>query len=149
MLAGQVIVGACVSFTLTVKVQVVSGLFGLASEAVQVTVVIPTGKNDPEAGEHEAVAPEQLSVGVGVVYVTTAPHWFRSFDRTMFCGQVIAGACVSCTVIVKVQVVSGLFGLASEAVQVTVVTPTWKVEPDAGKHEAVAPGQLSVGVGVV
>ena len=35
----------------------------------------------------------------------------------------------------------------SVAVQVTVVVPFWKVDPAAGKHVAVAPGQLSVVVG--
>lgn len=56
---------------------------------------------------------------------------------------------MSLTVTVNVHVVSGLFGLASVAVQVTVVVPTVKVEPEAGLHEAVGLGQLSVGVGVV
>jgi hypothetical protein len=51
------------------------------------------------------------------------------------------------TVTVKVQVVILLD--ASVAVQVTVVVPTGKVEPDDGVHEVVAPGQLSVAVGVV
>lgn len=53
------------------------------------------------------------------------------------------------TVTVKVQ--EAVFGGAavSDAVQVTVVVPTAKVEPEAGTHAAVAPGQLSVGVGVV
>jgi len=39
-------VGFCVSLTLTVNEQV-----GPA-ESVHVTVVVPTGKNDPLAGEH-------------------------------------------------------------------------------------------------
>lgn len=38
-----------------------------ASVAVQVTVVTPTGKLPPEAGEHTTVAPGQLSEAVGVV----------------------------------------------------------------------------------
>ena len=56
---------------------------------------------------------------------------------------------MSVTVIVNVHVVSGLFGDASVAVHVTVVTPTGNVDPDAGVQLAVAPGQLSVGVGTV
>ena len=67
----------------------------------------------------------------------------------MFAGQVIAGACVSCTVTVKLHVVSGLFGLASLAVQVTVVTPTLNVVPEAGIHETVGVEQLSVAVGAM
>ncbi len=71
-LAGQVIVGGCVSVTVTVKVQ---GLMLLeASVALQVTVVVPFGKNDPDAGLQVGVpAPEQLSLAVGA-NVTTAPH---------------------------------------------------------------------------
>ena len=53
------------------------------------------------------------------------------------------------TVTVNEHVPSGEFGDASLAVHVTVVVPTGKVEPDAGTHATVAPGQLSVAVGVV
>ena len=53
------------------------------------------------------------------------------------------------TVTVNVQVASELFGLVSDAVQVTVVVPTTKLEPDGGTQETVAPGQLSLGVGTV
>ena len=52
--------------TVTVKLQV-----GPA-ELVQVTVVVPTGKNDPDAGE-QVIVP-QVPFGVGAGYVTTAPH---------------------------------------------------------------------------
>jgi len=38
-----------------------------ASLAVHVTVVMPTGKQVPEGGEHIAVGFIQLSEGVGVV----------------------------------------------------------------------------------
>lgn len=41
----------------------------------QVTVVVPTGKNDPDGGVQVAVNfPGQLSVMVGAGYVTVAPH---------------------------------------------------------------------------
>lgn len=49
------------------------------------------------------------------------------------------------TVTVKLQV-PVLFA-ASVAVQLTVVVPTWKVEPDAGVQDAVTPEQLSFAVG--
>lgn len=58
----------------------------------------------------------------------------------------MVGFWLSLTVTVKEQVAVLLE--ASVAVQVTVVTPLWKVDPEAGKQVAVAPGQLSVGVGV-
>ena len=61
--AGQVIVGACVSFTVTVKVQV--AVLPTASVAVDVTVVVPTGKKLPEAGTLAIVTPGQLSLAVG------------------------------------------------------------------------------------
>ena len=46
-----------------------------------------------------------------------------------------------CTVIVNVHV--PVFAEASVAVHVTVVVPTGNVEPLAGTHATVAPGQLS------
>ena len=52
------------STTVTVKLQVL--LLPLASFAEQVTVVVPTAKAVPLAGLQLAVAPGQLSAGVGV-----------------------------------------------------------------------------------
>ena len=63
---------------------------------------------------------------------------------TMFAGHVIAGSCVSCTVTVKAH--APVFPDASVAVQLTVVTPTGKVDPLAGAHTIVTPGPLSVAV---
>jgi len=61
-LAGQVITGGCVSFTVMVNVQVDVG----NPVTVQVTVVVPTGKNEPDGGLQVAVnVPGQLSVTVG------------------------------------------------------------------------------------
>jgi len=130
----------------TVTVNVQDAVLLEASVAVQVTVVTPFWKVEPEAGTQAAVAPGQLSVGVGVVNVATAEHKPRAVFSAMLVGQVIAGFWLSLTVTVKVQAVVLLE--ASVAVQVTVVTPLWKVEPEAGTQAAVAPGQLSVGVGV-
>lgn len=62
--------------TVTVKEQVPSRLLGLASLTVQVTVVVPTGKLDPEAGtQFGAPTPGQLSltVGAGKFTVTGLP----------------------------------------------------------------------------
>ena len=57
MFAGQVIKGGCVSFTVMVNVQP-----GPAVD-VTVTVVVPIGKKDPDAGV--AVIVPQLPVVVG------------------------------------------------------------------------------------
>jgi hypothetical protein len=63
----------------------------------------------------------------------------------MFAGQVTAGACVSLTVILKLQ--DDELPLASVTEQVTVVVPLEKVEPDAGEQLGVpTPAQLSVAV---
>ena len=59
MLAGQVIAGGCVSTTVMLNVQ----LSPLA--AVQVTVVMPTGKKEPETGEAVTVPQSPLMVGAG------------------------------------------------------------------------------------
>ena len=67
------IVGACVSLTVTVNEQVAVLLE--ASLTVQLTVVVPTAKVDPDAGVQTGVpTPGQLSVAVAFEYVTTAEH---------------------------------------------------------------------------
>ena len=53
----QVSVGSCVSCTVTVKEQ-----FALVA-LVQFTVVVPTGKNEPEAGVQVTVPQGPLVVG--------------------------------------------------------------------------------------
>lgn len=65
MFAGQVIEGGCVSLTVTVNEQ--EAVLPELSVAVQVTVLVPSGKVEPEAGTQLTVAPEQLSVAAGVV----------------------------------------------------------------------------------
>ena len=145
--AGHDATGACVSLTVTVNEHELVLFEG--SVAVHVTVVAPIGNSEPVTGEHTTVVPGQLSDVVGSANFTVAPHTFASFATVTFAGHVIVGAVVSVTVIVNVHVVSGLFGDASVAVQVTVVTPTGNVEPDAGRQDTVAPGQLSVAVGTV
>src|SRR5439155_18044827 len=62
MSAGQTIVGGCASLTVTVKLQV--PVLPDVSVAVQLTVLVPTGKVAPEAGLQAIVEPEQLSVAV-------------------------------------------------------------------------------------
>ena len=61
--AGHVITGGCVSFTVTVNEQV--AVLPAPSVAVAVTVVVPFGKVEPEAGEDTTVGVEQLSVAAG------------------------------------------------------------------------------------
>jgi hypothetical protein len=79
------------STTVTVKLQVV--LFPAASVTSNVLVVVPTGKVAPEAKPVVCVvvAPEQLSVPTGVVYVTAAPQVPVVLFTEMFAGQLMVG----------------------------------------------------------
>jgi hypothetical protein len=63
--AGQMMLGGVASVTVTVNVHC-AVLFEL-SVAVQVTVVVPLLKVDPEAGLQATLTPRQLSDPVGVV----------------------------------------------------------------------------------
>ena len=67
MFAGQVIVGSCVSVTVTVNAQVAVLL--APSVTLNVLVVTPTGNDAPEAKPAVwiVLGPEQLSVPTGVV----------------------------------------------------------------------------------
>jgi hypothetical protein len=134
-----------VSFTVTVNEQL--AINAAPSVTVQVTSVTPFGKVAPDAGAHTTAfgGRVQLSEAVGAK-VTTAAHWFGSVDCVIFAGQVIIGGCVSFTVTVNVHVASGLTLFV--AVQLTVVTPLLKVEPEAGTHVTVGVGiPVAVGAG--
>ena len=58
-------VSSCKQMSNTVTVNEHVAVLPLASVAVQVTVVVPTGKVDPDAGEQTTVTPGQLSEAVG------------------------------------------------------------------------------------
>jgi hypothetical protein len=81
-------------------------VFPEASVAVQVTVVQPTGKLDPEGGLQTTLTAPQLSDAMGGGKVTTpvlgAGHCTAVW-AVMSGGQVITGGCVSVIVTVKVQ----------------------------------------------
>ncbi len=142
------------SNVVTAKVQVEVLLD--VSVAVQVTVVVPRGKHVPEGGVHATVTPGQLSAAVGVVKLTvwqgTVPTGGQTFGfvaAVMFAGQgPMVGAWQSLTVTVNEQL--PVLPEASVAMQVTVVVPFGKNEPDAGEQVVgPTPGQLSVAVGVL
>jgi hypothetical protein len=65
----------------------------------------------------------------------------------MLAGQVMLGFSLSLTVTVKLQ--EPVLPEVSVAVQVTVVVPFGNIAPEAGLQATVAPGQLSLAVGVV
>ena len=72
MLEGHASVGACESLTVTLKAQG-EDVLPAASVAVQLTVVAPFAKDEPEAGLQTIVVPGQLSLALGE-NVTTAEH---------------------------------------------------------------------------
>ena len=116
--------------TVTVKEQLAVLLE--ASVAVHETVVVPTTKQVPEGGTQLTVTPGQLSLA-GTEKLSTV-HIALPDGVLMLrpAGHVMVGACVSLTVTLKVQVGP------TELVQVTVVAPTGKNDPDAGAHVMVA-----------
>src|SRR5215510_6330263 len=98
-----------------------------ASVAVQVTIVVPVGKVDPEGGLQATVTPGQLSVAAGVGKVTTLPV-ANGQDAVAVAGTFAGhplgntGAWPSTTVTVKLQEASE--PIPFDAVQLTVVVPT-------------------------
>jgi hypothetical protein len=131
----------------TVKLQV--AVLPDVSVAVQVTVVVPTGRTEPLGGVHTEVTPGQLSDTVGAGKVTVALLEIGQVcaaTAVTFAGQVIVGGCVSLTVIVNEQL--AVLPEASLTLHVTVVVPAGKNTPLAGEQTGTpTPGQLSETVG--
>lgn len=144
ILAGQIMVGICTSFTVTVKAQVL--VLPAPSVTLNVLVVTPTGNAAPDAKPEvcTVVGPEQLSVPTGAVKTATALHCPVVLFMFMFNGQVMLGKVWSDTVTVKAQV--AVFAAPSVAVIVTVVAPRFRTEPTAGLCVTVGAPQLSFAV---
>ena len=147
---GQVINGFSLSVTVTVNDA--ANLFNDASVAVYVTVVIPVGNTDPEAGPAvwAMMLPEQLSAEVGAVQLINAPQTPASLFTAMLPeSPTIVGFCVSFTFTVNEAV--NLFDTASVAVYVIVVLPIGNTVPEAGPAvcDILLPEQLSAEVGAV
>ena len=87
--AGQVIVGGCVSLTVTVKVHWL--LLPLLSVAVLVTVVTPTGKAEPLAGTLTRLVTEPHRSLAVTLKVTLLAHEPEAALTVMFAGQVMVG----------------------------------------------------------
>ena len=137
------ITGGCVSTTVTLKLHV--AVLPDPSVAVAITVVVPFGNGVPDAGLETTVTPGQLSIAVTVKF-TTAEHCPVVAGTVILVGHITVGFCVSLTVTVNEQ----LAGLpaASATVQLTVVVPFEKNEPEGGLHDGVpAAEQLSLTVG--
>ena len=68
---GRLIVGGDASCTVTVKVSV--AVFPSASDAVQVTVVVPTGNKEPDDGEQVGPEVTPISSDAVTLNVTARP----------------------------------------------------------------------------
>lgn len=135
------------SKTVTVKEQVAVLLE--VSVAVQVTVVVPTGKALPEAGvQTVTTSVGQLSTTDGAAKLTLAATSPGACATAItFGGQVIVGVCWSTTVTANLQ--EPEIPALSVAEQMTVVVPLGKLEPEGGLQTGtILPGQLSVAPGV-
>ncbi len=149
MSAGTVTIGGVVSVitvSATVILKLPLAVLLCASVAEQLTVLMPNGKTEPEAGEQvTATEPSTKSVAEAVK-LTMAPEE-SVVSTVMLAGRFNAGAVVSTTVTWKLAV--PVFPCESVAEQVTVVVPNAKVEPEAGEQiGTMAPSTLSVAVAV-
>jgi hypothetical protein len=113
------------------------------SVAVHVTVVTPTGKQEPDGGEQATMTPGQLSEAVASAKLTTTHGAFAvGVLAMMFAGQVMTGGCVSFTVTVKLHM---LIPAELVAVQSTVVTPTGNVCGEVMTIEPILHSTVGVG----
>jgi hypothetical protein len=125
-LAGQVITGTSVSFTVTVNEQ-------LADPDVEVTVVVPIGKNDPEAGV--VVTAPQPPDAVVAPNVTLAPQLPGVLLTVILAGQVSVQPATKLKVtVLSVEVDAALFTpVAAEvatAAGIVAITVPLPVIPD-------------------
>ena len=120
--------------SVTVTLKDAGTVFPTESIAVQVTVVVPMPKVDPEDGE-QLTTGEGSTMSVAVTSkATVAPEGPVASTR-MSAGTVRTGGRESRTSTVKVAVAS--LPEESRAVQVTVVVPSGKTEPEAGEQTCV------------
>jgi hypothetical protein len=116
------------------------------SVAVQVTDVVPSGRQEPDGGLQLTVTPGQLSWASREKLTTAHTSLTDEVLALRLAGQVIVGASVSLTVTVNAQT-EWLFA-ASVTEQLTVVVPFGKAAPDGGLQIGVpTPGQLSLTTG--
>src|SRR5262245_13600209 len=143
ILVGQLIIGSCVSRTVTVNEQPL--VLPTSSVAVQVTLLVPTLNVEPLGGTHTTTTVvSQLSVAVATQVTLLLLHWPASATSTILLGQVISGGTSSTTVIVKEQLAP------LELVQVTVFVPAGKDDPEGGTHVTPPPhSPVRVGSGYV
>ena len=138
---GRTRAGAVVSLTVTSKLPDVR--FLAASTAEQVTVVVPTAKVSPEAWSHvTGTSPSTASLAEVVKSTLAPPGPVASAVRSP--GRTRAGAVVSAIETVNEPLADR--SPVSVTVQVTVVVPSGKTEPDAREQTGVGSGLSSASV---
>ena len=144
MSGGSVRTGGVVSRTVTLEEA--EPALPAASVAVQVTVVVPIGKVEPELGVQIEVS-EPLTMSVAdAEKVATAPLGPVASRLAGSPENEIVGGVVSTIVILKVAV--ALLPEKSVAEQRTIVIPSGNAEPEAGEQLIVGEGStksLTVG----
>lgn len=127
--AGIESAGGVVSTTFTVNV--VDATLCCASDAAHVTVVAPSGKFEPDTGlQRTGTGPSTESLAAGDEYVAIDPPGPFASTDTPPGTLLMVGGVVSTTLTANEPV--ACFPLASVAVQLTVVDPIGKAEPEAG-----------------
>lgn len=124
--AGALMLGVWMSLTVTVKLHI--AVLPAASVTVKALVVMPMGNVAPDGKPAvcAVVAPAQLSLPTGAVYVMTFPQIPVVLVVEIFTGAVIVGGSLSNTVTVKVI---SILPAALPAEIVTVVVPLLNVAP--------------------
>ena len=137
--AGTLTTGAPASCTVTLNAA--EPPLPAASVAEQVTVVAPSGKSEPEAGEHGAEsAPSTRSLAVAAPKETIAP--FAPVAATvMLPGAVTTGRVVSSTVTVNEP--RAVAPPPAVTAQSPVVAMTRDGKPESGPHVGVGSGSSS------
>jgi hypothetical protein len=119
---------------MTVTVKLAVAVLPCVSDAVHVTLVVPSANVEPDGTlQVSGRGPSTRSVALAA-NVTTAPFGPVA-SALILGGTVSAGGVVSTTETVKVALDALLW--ASVAVQITVVFPIGNVEPEAGVQRAV------------
>ncbi|MFY9610377.1 MAG: hypothetical protein WAU45_17415 [Blastocatellia bacterium] len=144
ILAGHVIVQVDEPFTVTAKLHVASTVLDW-SVALQLTCVVPTGKEEPEFGLHTIVTLGQEPIVVGVEKVTMADPEPGALSLTVLSsGHSIPHVD---TLIVTEKLQETVMFAASVPSQVTGVVPRTNEDPDGGLQTTDTQLPVVVGAG--
>ena len=130
-----VMVGGVVSSTVTMKWS--PETFPEASVAAQLTVVVPTGKVEPEEGSHSTTGLGSTESVAMLVKITSAPSLLLA-SVLKLAGRVSKGGVMSLTVTGKLPLL--VFPASSVAVHTTRVVPKLNSESEEGLHVTTGSG---------